>query len=243
MRLLQLNAWALRLGSQVEEMIKQESPDVALLQEILQSDKSLGFLPTLNQFQSVVRFHHHFYSPVYGFKWMESEAEFGNAIISNLEFHDSQTVFTHAEYTKDFSYDTSDYNARNFQHVVVADQNNTKFHLINHHGYHVPAHKKGNDFTLKACQQIADYAARLEGPIIITGDFNLEPHSESIEVLNKMFRNLSIEYHLKTTRNQFTSKVEVCDYIFVNDHVQVKDFYVSEIIASDHQGLVLDFEV
>jgi endonuclease/exonuclease/phosphatase family metal-dependent hydrolase len=243
MRLLQLNAWSLRLGSQVAEMIKKESPDVALLQEILQSDKGLGFFPTLNEFQSIVRFHHHYYSPVYGFKWMEHEAEFGNAIISNLEFHDTQTVFTHAEYTHNFSYETSDYNARNFQHVVVADENDRKFHLINHHGYHIPAHKKGNDFTLKACEQIVDYAATLDGPVIITGDFNLEPHSESIDFINIQFLNLSIVFVFNTTRNHFTPKVEVCDYIFVNDQVNVKDFYVSKVIASDHQGLILDFEL
>jgi endonuclease/exonuclease/phosphatase (EEP) superfamily protein YafD len=174
---------------------------------------------------------------------MQGEAEFGNAIVSNLEFHNTQTVFTHAKYTKNFSYDTSDYNARNFQHVVVTDQNDKKFHLINHHGYHVPSHKKGNDFTLKACRQIADYASGLDGPVIIAGDFNLEPRSESIEILNKTFRNLSIEYGLKTTRNHFTPKEEVCDYVFVNELVSVNDFYTSSVAASDHQGLVLDFEI
>lgn len=75
--------------------------------------------------------------------------------------------------------------------LTVRDQDGRLVHLINHHGYHVPGHKKGNDFTLKACQQIVEYATKLEGPVIITGDFNLEPDSESIEVINAHFRNFS----------------------------------------------------
>ena len=79
--------------------------------------------------------------------------------------------------------------------------------------------------------------------MIITGDFNLLPDSESIEILNKDFRNLTKEYGLQTTRTDLTHKSEPCDFIFVNDKVAVNDFYASEVVASDHQGLVLDFEV
>lgn len=174
---------------------------------------------------------------------MGRETEFGNAIISNLTLDDKQTHFTNLEYKASMSLDEDDYNVRNFQHVVVRDQNGKPIHIINHHGYHVPGHKKGNDFTLKACQQIVDYATQLEGPIIITGDFNLEPDSASIKVINDRFRNLTKEYGLQTTRTDLTHKSEACDYIFVNEQIEVKDFYASDIVASDHQGLVLEFEV
>jgi endonuclease/exonuclease/phosphatase family metal-dependent hydrolase len=243
MKLLQLNAWTLRLSGRVAEMINQESPDMIALQEIPESDIAIGFSPSLTEFMNRVRFRHRYYSPVYGFRFMSGIVDFGNAVISNLTLHNKQTVFTNLEYKTNFSLDEDDYNIRNFQHVIAEDENGTKFHLINHHGYHIPEHKKGNDFTLKACQQIADYALKLEGPVIITGDFNLEPGSDSIVIIETNFRNLTVEYGLKTTRNNLTHKSEVCDYIFVNDSVVVKDFYVSRVVASDHQGLVLDFEV
>jgi endonuclease/exonuclease/phosphatase family metal-dependent hydrolase len=174
---------------------------------------------------------------------MGKEAEFGNAIISNLTLSEKQTHFTNLEYKKHMSINEDDYNVRNFQHVVLNDQDGKSFHIINHHGYHIPGHKRGNDFTLKACQQIVDYATQLDGPVIITGDFNLEPDSESIELINDRFRNLTKEYSLQTTRTDLTHKSEACDYIFVNGLVDVKDFYASDIVASDHQGLVLEFEV
>ena len=243
MRLLQLNAWTLRLSTNMVDMISHEAPDIIALQEIPDSDTEIGIFSSLSKFMGSVRFHHKFFSPVYSFRCMSSTIDFGNAVISNLAFHDEQTVFTNLEYTTDFSLDKNDYNIRNFQHVVTEDENGKKFHLINHHGYHVPQHKKGDEFTLKACHQIAEYAQSLEGPVVISGDFNLEPGSESLAVLEQSFRNLSVEYGLKTTRNNLTHKSEVCDYIFVNDKVEVKDFYMSEVIASDHQGLVLDFEI
>lgn len=242
MRLLQLNAWTIRLQTRVADMIAQEAPDIIAFQEVMESETDLGFFPTLSQFNDKTRFHHHYFSPVYAMQFMSRAAEWGNAIVSNLTFSDKQTVFTNLEYEANMSFEDKDYNIRNFQHVTVQDQNGKFIHIINHHGYHVPEHKKGNDFTLKACQQIADYAAKLEGAIIITGDFNLETTSESLEILNKQFRNLTTEYGLETTRTDLTHKKEACDYIFVNDVVTVNDFYASSVVASDHQGLILDFE-
>jgi len=242
MKLLQLNAWTLRLSTSVAELINQEAPDVVALQEIPESNKRLGFFPALSEFAAMVHFHHTYFSPVYSFRYMAGTIDFGNAIMSNLQLHDKNTVFTNSEYDAEFSLEESSYNIRNFQHIVAENEDGKKFHLINHHGYHIPQHKRGDDFTLKACKQIVEYASTLKGPIIITGDFNLEPGSESLAVFEPLFRNLSTEYGLKTTRNNLTHKSEVCDYIFVNDGVVVNDFYASTVIASDHQGLVLDFD-
>jgi len=240
MRLLQLNAWTLRLSSSIAEMISHESPDIIALQEIPQSAMEIGFFPSLSEFVEKIPYDYTFFSPVYSFKYMWSSIEFGNAVISKTPLHDEETVFTNLEYNPNFSFKDS-YNVRNFQHIVAEDENGMAFHLINHHGYHVSQHKKGDEFTLKACKQIAEYAKTLDGPIIISGDFNLEPGSESLAVFDGAFRNLSTEYGLTTTRNKLTQKSEVCDYIFVNDAVEVKNFYMSEVLASDHQGLVLDF--
>ena len=224
-------------------MIAKEAPDIVTLQEVPDSTTEIGFFSSLTQFMSQVRFHHSYFSPVYSFKYMSGKIDFGNAIMSNLPLADKNTIFTNLEYVSDFSLEEDSYNIRNFQHITSEDENGQAFHVINHHGYHIPQHKKGDDFTLKACHQIVDYARTLDGPVIITGDFNLEPGSESLAVIEESFRNLSTEYELKTTRNFLTRKSEVCDYIFVNEAVKVNDFYASDVIASDHQGLVLDFEI
>lgn len=238
-----MNAWTIRLATRIEDMVMKEAPDIIALQEVFESVADLGFFPTLTELADNLRFHHRYHSPVYAIQLMTSKPEFGNAIVSNLALEDKQTYFTNLEYNPSMSLENDDYNVRNFQHVTIKDQDGRQIHIINHHGYHVPGHKNGNDFTMKACQQIADYARQLDGPVIITGDFNLLPDSESIEILNKDFRNLTKEYGLQTTRTDLTHKSEPCDFIFVNDKVAVNDFYASEVVASDHQGLVLDFEV
>lgn len=224
-------------------MVDKEAPDVIAFQEVLESKADLGFFPSLTEFSKDIRFHHQYFSPFYEFHFMKSNAECGNAVVSNLTLSNPKTVFTNLEHKKNFSLDHDDYTVRNFQHVTVQDQNGKDIHIINHHGYHVPEHKNGNEFTTKACQQIVDYALKLEGAVIIAGDFNLVPNSESVALINQHFRNLTTEYDLKTTRTDLTRKVEPCDYIFVSKDITVKDFYASPVVASDHQGLVLDFEV
>lgn len=243
MRLLQLNAWTMRLQTRVIDMIDQEAPDIITFQEVLESEYDLNFFPTLSQLGKQIRFNHTFFSPVYGLTFSGRYAEFGNAVISSLALHEQETFFTNLSYIDEMHPERDDYNIRNFQHVVIEDQDGNNIHVINHHGYHMPEHKDGNDLTLKACQQIVNYTEKLNGPIIIAGDFNLHPTSKSIALLNAKFKNLTQEFNLKTTRTDLTHKTEACDYIFVSDHIQVNEFYASSIVASDHQALVLDFKV
>lgn len=243
MRLLQVNAWTIRLKTRVIDMVAHEAPDIITLQEVLESKHDLGFFPSLSELSEHLGFRHTFFSPVYSLSFAGYSAEFGNAIVCRQPFQERDTVFTNLSYVENIKLGIDDYNVRNFQHIVVEDKGGKKIHVINHHGYHIPEHKNGNKLTLKACQQIVDYANSLEGPVIITGDFNLHPTSPSIAVINNYFRNLTQEYNLTTTRTDLTYKTEACDYIFINEHVVVNDFYVSSIVASDHQALILDFEV
>jgi len=133
-------------------------------------------------------------------------------------------------------------NRRNFVHAVL-DINGKPCHILTHHGFHIPEHKDGNEETRKQTKQIAEYAQELSGPVILTGDFNLVPESESIKQLNAILHNLALEHKLTTTRTHLTYKTEVCDYIFVNDAVKVKGFQALEKIVSDHQALALDFSL
>jgi endonuclease/exonuclease/phosphatase family metal-dependent hydrolase len=55
--------------------------------------------------------------------------------------------------------------------------------------------------------------------------------------------NLSAKYRIKSTFNQFNSNDVVCDYIFVNDFVKVRNFKVSNELVSDHKALILEFDI
>lgn len=242
MKLLQLNSWQMRLAKNIIDLMRDESPDIVCLQEVFQTEGELGYITSLKSLQEKTHYPHQYYSPFYSFVSMDEEVEFGNAILSRPTISSRNTIFTSGVYKNNFTFSHDDYNVRNMQHVIV-DCHGTAINVLNHHGFHVPKHKDGDSHTLAACQQIADYIEGLQGPVILTGDFNLLPDSESLNILNKRLRNLSIEHDLQTTRNDLTVKDEVCDYIFVNDMIKVHDFYVSDKIVSDHQGLLLDFSV
>ena len=84
-------------------------------------------------------------------------------------------------------------------------------------------------------------------PTIIVGDFNLNPQSKSIEILNKKLTNLIEKYNIKSTRPTVKDGLDVGgrvdDYIFVNDKIKVNNFEVKQIDVSDHYPLILDFEL
>ena len=242
MKLLQLNAWGGRLEKQIVQLLKEQSADLVCLQEAISTKGDGALSVTVEQLQKYANYGHAYCSPVFSFHLMNKDALFGNAILSRLPLATAETIFTNQQFKADFDFDSDDYNIRNFQHVTFNLGNHT-LHVLNHHGHHIHQHKNGDEQTLRQMNQIAQYILKLEGPIILTGDFNLEPESSSIGVINLILRNLSSEYGLKTTRTQFTPKMEVCDYIFVSDEVKVSDFKALDDLVSDHKALILEFEI
>ncbi len=242
MKLLQLNEWGGRLEKQVVELLQKESADIVCLQEAVDAPGDAALSVPTHKIQDEAKYAHAFASPVFSFKLMNKTATFGNVILSRVPFVDSHTIFTNLSYKDDFDFDSDDYNIRNLQHVVI-EVAGTSVNILNHHGHHVRQHKDGDAETLRQMKQIADYVQTLSGPVILSGDFNLAPQSKSLEVINVLLNNLSIEYNLKTTRTFLTHKQEVCDYIFVSDDIKVTRFETLEDIASDHQALVLEFTI
>jgi len=241
-RLIQLNAWGGRLEHQVADLLTQEAATFVCLQEIISTKGNGALAIPLEKLQVKLGAANAYMSPAFSFNLMNKKASFGNAILSEFPFTVQKTIFTNLEYKDDFDFDSDDYNIRNLQHVQVRIGSKT-LHILNHHGHHVRQHKNGDEQTLRQMEQIAAYLEQLVGPVILAGDFNLAPHSESLEVLNARLRNLSVEYKLQTTRTELTVKKEVCDYLFVSEAVKVSTFRASDKLASDHQALILDFEI
>ena len=73
------------------------------------------------------------------------------------------------------------------------------------------------------------------------------PNTDSIKMLNNKLTNLIDKYNIKSTRPNFDDGLDkvnmVCDYIFVNDKVIVKNLMVIESNISDHLPLLLDFDI
>lgn len=243
MKLIQANIWGGRLEPQIIRFMNEQRPDFVCLQEVTQVDGGRSaFFASLEEIQKAAGLDHVFLSPVFSLNFMNRRADFGNAVISKFPFTDKETVFTGKEHKDNFDFLVDDANMRNLQLVKIQLPNNSEISILNHHGHHINQHKNGDDETMRQCGIIADEVKKLEGKIIVTGDFNLAPHSESLEQLNIQLTNLSIKHGLKTTRTSLTHKNEVCDYIFVSDEIDVKSFEACDEIISDHMPLVMEFE-
>ncbi len=123
--------------------------------------------------------------------------------------------------------------------------NSKKLRILNYHGIWTKE-KIGNQDTLKACQKINQLAKEVNYPVIITGDFNLFPDTESMQVF-KDFISLVDQYGIKTTRpgtNELSHlKRNVVDYILVSPGIKINSFQIPNSDVSDHLPLILDFEI
>ncbi len=243
MKIMSLNVWQGRLERVLLKHLETLNLDFACMQEAIDYDGfSLGLVSSYQKIGDSLRLDQQFFSPLLATKLGNKQMTFGNATYSRLPFSQTSTVFTRGEHTDDFDFDTDDYNIRAFQHALI-EVGDKKLNILNHHGHHIDSHKLGDEETARQVTQIAGYIKQLDGAVILCGDFNLAPESESIKLLDSFLHNLPVERSLETTRSRLTYKNEVCDYIFVNDEIHVNDFSMDETIISDHNALILDFEV
>lgn len=243
MKLIQLNIWGGKLNHQVPDFLKRQKPDIVCMQEVHDLKGPSGAVfATLDEIQEYGNFKYRYMSPSYASHYQKRINHFGNAILSQLKITSQKTVFTHGEYNPDFDLTMHDYNVRNFQHVTLETPDG-KLQAINHHGFLLPDTKEGDAETLRQMKMITEYIRKLSGPVILAGDFNLEPGSNSIKHIEQYLHNLPVEFGIRSTYNQFNSNDTVCDYIFVNDHVKVTDMSISDELVSDHKALILEFEI
>lgn len=243
MKLITLNVWQGRLERVLLKHLETFDVDFACTQETVSYEgQSGGLVSSYQRIGNSLKLDQQFFSPLTSMPLGNKNISFGNAIYSNVPFAETSNIFTRGSYKEDFDFNVDDYNVRAFQYALV-ELDNKKLNILNYHGHHIDAHKLGDKETLRQVVQIADYIKGLDGAVILCGDFNLEPESESIKYLDSFMNNLSVKYSLKTTRSSLTYKNEVCDYIFINDDIVVNDFTMDETIISDHNALILDFNI
>lgn len=117
--------------------------------------------------------------------------------------------------------------------------------VINYHGIWTKD-KQGNRSTLNACKKINELALKALGEVIICGDFNLFPDTESMQVFKGRFLSLVDTHKIKATRpssNELSGlERNVVDYILVSKNLKVKGFNVIDTDVSDHLPLILEFD-
>jgi len=128
-------------------------------------------------------------------------------------------------------------------------EDGTDFYVANVHGAPYPGDKLDTDGRIQQSRVILQYLDERDGPKIICGDFNLQPHTESIALFRRAgFADLISDYDIATTRNELAwrkypdNKQLFADYAFVSQDVLLHDFRVPNNRASDHLPLLIELD-
>lgn len=128
------------------------------------------------------------------------------------------------------------------------NSSNKIINIASVHGVAQPGDKLDNPKRIEQSQKIIDFMAKIDGPKLIGGDFNLDKETESVKVFEKNgYRNLIKEFGIEMTRNHLSwdlhpHKQLWADYLFVSPEVKVKSFEVPQNEVSDHLPLVVEIE-
>lgn len=123
-----------------------------------------------------------------------------------------------------------------------------RLNIINTHGISRPGGKLDTPERILQSQRIGEILPELNGEVVLCGDFNLMPNTESVRILEKELKNLITEYKIENTRNEITwakypDKQHFADFTFVSGGIRVKNFEVPYNLASDHLPMELEFEI
>ena len=134
--------------------------------------------------------------------------------------------------------------SKNIQYITT-EINDTKINIVNFHGLWNGKGKTDSDARLMQSSNIINTLKDLEGEIVLCGDFNLRPDTESLAMIENFgLRNLIKENGVTSTRTALYKKEEkFADYTLVSKGVTVREFKVLPDEVSDHNAMYLDFEV
>lgn len=259
MKIITLNTWGARAGhKEFLDYIKSKagSTDIFCFQEIweVKSEQAkevtdllkgavVGGVVLQNMMQNlyteltaVLKDFNGYFRPHYG-------DHYGLAMFikKNLELVEEGDVFVYLD--RDFI-PTGDvgYHARNIQYVNIKTPEGMKT-VINFHGLWNGKGKTDTDDRLLQSKNVIDYISKVKNPIVLCGDFNLLPETQSLRMFEEIgLRNLIKEFDIKSTRTSLYKKEHrFADYIFTSPEIIVKDFKVLPDEVSDHSPLYIEF--
>lgn len=131
---------------------------------------------------------------------------------------------------------------RNLQYVRTKYKEQNLL-IANVHGLWNGMGKTDTDERISQSQKIKEFLSKQLEPIILVGDFNLNPDTKSLAIVSEGFRDLIREYNITSTRTSlYTKEGKFADYAFVSPNIEVRDFKVLPEEVSDHAALYLEID-
>lgn len=248
MNILSLNVWGARINPEILRFVEayRDSADAFCLQEMMRDTGETEFDPlfhpdeirrTVETFAELLPGFEHRFSNFYG-------DDYGLCTFVRT----SVGIVSHSEHfvfgddpRKPLEPGNEGAHCRK---ILVTDLGNG-LRLVNFHGLWIGGYGKGDHpDRLNQSARILDILHPFEVPTALVGDFNLDPDTESMAMLERAgFRNLVKEYGVTSTRTCLYAKPgKFADYALVTPDVGVADFRVLPDVVSDHAPLLLTLE-
>ncbi|MCC8933782.1 endonuclease/exonuclease/phosphatase family protein [Rhizobium sp. 'Codium 1'] len=264
MKIMCLNGWGGKLHQELTAYVKDVSPDILCLQEVTHSPAAESewltyrdgdhILPQrANFFRDVAHVlpdHVSVFCPAaQGTLWDGERAvpsQWGLATF----VHSALPVTAQAQGFVHKAFSPHGYGehprSRSAHAIRVYDYEQDRFLCIAHmHGLRDLNGKSDTPDRRLQAERLVELVAHVSEPedgLIVCGDFNIEPNSETFEILGTLgLVDLVTTRGIRGTRTSHYAKPgRFADYMLVNEHVAVSDFsVVFDPEVSDHCPLVL----
>lgn len=247
LRLICLNTWAGMVGADLFTFFERhQEVDIFCLQEVYNAGEQV--IPTQAAGRSLLRVDRNLFQniektlPEYQSFYTAQVSCLGIAIFfrKNLRVVRKGDLCIYREPGFMSTVDIADH-ARVLQYITFETAQGLVT-VLNTHAAWQPIGKIDTPERLDQSQRIIAFTKQFSEPLILCGDFNLLPTTQSIQLLEEAgWRNLIRTHGILSTRTRLYEKEErFADYIFTKNNVQVQEFRVLPEEVSDHAALFLE---
>ncbi len=133
--------------------------------------------------------------------------------------------------------------ARNIQYIKT-EIKGKETTIINFHGLWNGKGKTDTADRILQSQNVVDFIKTLSGEVVLCGDFNLNPDTQSLKMFEDIgLINLIKENNVTSTRTSFYEKENrFADYVFVSKGIKVISFEVLPDEVSDHSAIAFEID-
>jgi len=248
-KFITLNLWqGGNLFDNILSWLESEQPDILAVQEAYNGtnpklEKKYRSIEVLKQFLPLT---HAAFAPAFLDNKPEGKIEQGNAVFScwpisknTITFYDRPYRTDYVELEKNFPF-----TPRNLQHVEITTAHTT-LNVFNTQGIW-DLHGEDTDRRIAMGNIIRDAVKNKKG-CILTGDFNVRPHTKTVNIIRKGLTDVFDDSLTSTFNMKYKIKpgyaTAVVDMIFVSPDIRILDKHVSNQDVSDHISLVAELEI
>lgn len=252
LKIISLNTWGGQVDGILDFFKSNQDVDIFCLQEIIEvKDEDLENnefakenreenikqnLKLFSSLKNIFKDHNSYFYPCY-------KNCFGLSIFvkKDLEILEEGEIIVYQGNLSNHEHD----HARNMEFVKLNIDNNI-INILNIHGLWTGKGKDDSEDRIKQSQNIINFIKTLEGKVVLCGDFNLNPDTESVKIIEDFgLKNLIRENKITSTRTTLYKKDgnPFADYTFVSKDIEVKSFEIMKEEVSDHAAMKLTINV